>query len=105
MAAEMQEAELETLFHKAAKANCDILDQLRTFMHWDLVCEELSSFSQQASAKSEASVSPQTCPFVGVNELNYVSAASTLATKVAEMLHCAFESKNGNVKYENRTIK
>lgn len=51
MAAEMQEAELETLSHKAAEANCDILDQLRTFMHWDLVCEELSSFSQQVPAK------------------------------------------------------
>lgn len=47
MAAGKQEAELETLSHKAAKANCDILDQLRTFMHWDLVCEELSSFGQQ----------------------------------------------------------
>lgn len=61
-----------------------------------------SLFSQQASAKAEVFVSPQTCPFVCVN---YVSAASILAAKVAEILHCAFESKNGNVKYENRTMK
>ena len=67
-------------------------------MHWDLVCEELSSFSQQASAAAEAAVSPQTCPFVGVNVLNYVPAASTLTAKVAEIPHCAFENKNENVK-------
>lgn len=59
-------------------------------MHWDLVSEELYSFCQQASAKAKASVSPQTCPFVGMNELNYVSAASTLAVKVAEVLYHAF---------------
>lgn len=105
MAAEMQEAELEMLFHKAAKVNCGILDQLRTFMLRDLVCEELSSFSQQACAKAEVSVSPQTCSFVCANELNYVSAASALAAKVAGILHCAFESKNGNVKCENTTVK
>lgn len=105
MAAEMQEAELEMLSHKAAKANCDILDQLWTFTHWGLLCEQVSSLSQQASGKAEASVSLQTCPLVSVNELNYAFAASTLAAKVAEILHCALGSKNGNVKYENRTIK
>lgn len=94
MAAEMQEAELEMLSHKAAKANCDILDQLWTFMHWDLLCEQVSSLSQQASGKAEASVSLQTCPLVSLNELNYAFAASTPAAKVAEILHlCLREQK------------
>lgn len=99
----MLEAELEMLFHKAPKANCDILDQLRTFMHWDLVCEELSSFCQQASAMAKASVSPQTCPFVGMNELNYMCAASTLAAKVEEVLYHAFCEQKWECAY--RTIK
>lgn len=89
MAAEMQEAESETLFQKAVKANWDILDQLRTFMH----CEEFSLFSQQASTEAGASVSPQTRAFVSTNELNYVSAVSALAAKVAEILHCAFKAE------------
>lgn len=59
-------------------------------MHWDLVCEELDSFSQQASAEAEAYVSLQTCPFVCVN---YVSAVSVLAARAAEILECAFGSK------------
>lgn len=44
----------------------------------------------------------QTCPFVC---MNYVCTASILAAKVAEILKCAFESKNGNVKFENKTLK
>lgn len=60
-------------------------------MHWDLVCEELDSSSQhRTSAEAEAYVSPQTCPFVCVN---YVSAVSVLAARVAEILQCAFGSK------------
>lgn len=50
-------------------------------------------WSQQASAKAEASVSPQTCPFVCMNGLNDVSTVSTLAAKVAETL-CLWKLKN-----------
>ena len=49
--------------------------------------------SQQASAKAEASVSPQTCPFVWMNGLNDVPTVSTLAAKVAETL-CLWKLKN-----------
>lgn len=103
----MQEAELEMLFHKAAKANCDILDQLQNFMLWDLVCEQLPSFSQRASAKAEAFVSPQTCCFVRENELNWiVPAASALTAKEAAILYYSFEVKNVYVEHdEHRTMK
>lgn len=60
-----------------------------------------SLLSQQASAKAEVFVSPQTCPFVCVN---YVSAASIRAAKVAQILQCAFESKKWKCKVQDYKI-